>query len=279
LLRAVRASSASGLRVEDDGGNLGIFIEDGGQVGINQATPGYPLHIGAGTDTLVRTEATLAVQVDGAATIVARDNTGDAEVFLIASGSGFVGTATNDAFNIYTNNAHVATFAADGKFGIANSGPSYLVHIGAGTDTLVRTETSLAVQIAGTATATVRDNTNNVELAMIASTSGFVGTATANSLHLITNNSTKLTILSTGEVGINESSPDGKLDVGQTDNAAAIPTLELEQADLSEEFINFVGTIGAGNSIEADTTPPAAPSHKIRVATNGTFRYIYVYDS
>lgn len=40
----VRARSASGLKLYDDDGN-GIFVEDGGQVGIGTATPGAKLHV------------------------------------------------------------------------------------------------------------------------------------------------------------------------------------------------------------------------------------------
>lgn len=89
----------------------------------------------------------------------------------------------------------------------------------------------------------------------------------------------RMTITSYGSVGINTTEPDGQLGVVQSSTTAAYASLSLEQADLSEEFINFTATVGAGNPIEADTTPPAAPTHKIRVAINGTFKYIYIYDS
>lgn len=39
------ARSGSGLRLEDDGGNLGIFIEDGGEVGIGTTSPASQLHL------------------------------------------------------------------------------------------------------------------------------------------------------------------------------------------------------------------------------------------
>jgi hypothetical protein len=41
----IKAFGASGLQLQDDGGNLGIFIEDGGQVGINHSTPLEQVHL------------------------------------------------------------------------------------------------------------------------------------------------------------------------------------------------------------------------------------------
>ena len=45
LADGLRARDGAGLRLEDDAGNLGVFVEDGGQVGIGTASPGYPLDI------------------------------------------------------------------------------------------------------------------------------------------------------------------------------------------------------------------------------------------
>lgn len=45
LADGVSARDGAGLRLEDDAGNLGVFVEDGGQVGIGTTSPGYPLDI------------------------------------------------------------------------------------------------------------------------------------------------------------------------------------------------------------------------------------------
>ncbi len=57
----------------------------------------------------------------------------------------------------------------------------------------------------------------------------------------------------------------------------AVPVLELQQQDLSEEFVNFIATIGAGNPI--DTAATGTYYGKIRVAVNGTFKYMALYNS
>jgi hypothetical protein len=86
-----------------------------------------------------------------------------------------------------------------------------------------------------------------------------------------------ITITKNGLVGIGETAPGGRLTVDQSSTTAAIPTLELEQADLSEEFINFVTTIGAGNPVQVAAL--GALYGKLRVAVNGTFKYLALYDS
>jgi hypothetical protein len=44
----ITAQSSAGLSLKDDGGNLGLFVEDGGQVGIGTSSPAAKLHV-AGT--------------------------------------------------------------------------------------------------------------------------------------------------------------------------------------------------------------------------------------
>lgn len=86
----------------------------------------------------------------------------------------------------------------------------------------------------------------------------------------------RLIIKNTGRIAVGDHVPDGQLDIQQASTTAAIPTLELEQADLSEEFINFVATAGAGNPI--DTAALGAYYGKVRVAVNGTFKFLALYD-
>lgn len=46
----VQGKSASGVSIVDDGGNLGVYIEDGGQVGIGYGSPEFDLDTGNSTD-------------------------------------------------------------------------------------------------------------------------------------------------------------------------------------------------------------------------------------
>lgn len=78
-------------------------------------------------------------------------------------------------------------------------------------------------------------------------------------------------------IGIGIATPGGKLTVNQGLSTAAIPTLELQQDDGSEEFINFITTVGAGNPI--DGAAIGAYYARARVAVNGTFKYLALYDA
>lgn len=91
-------------------------------------------------------------------------------------------------------------------------------------------------------------------------------------------NTNRLLITSTGLIGIgNVTNPSGQVHVDQVSTIAALPVIVLDQADLSEEFINFISTIGAGNPI--DTAAVGTFYGKIRVAVNGTFKYVALYNS
>lgn len=47
----ITAIDASGVSIKDDGANYGVFVDDGGKVGIGHASPEYLLDIDAGTTT------------------------------------------------------------------------------------------------------------------------------------------------------------------------------------------------------------------------------------
>ena len=45
----IKAKDGDGLQLQDDGGNLGVTIEDGGDVGIGTTNPTTNLHVSSGT--------------------------------------------------------------------------------------------------------------------------------------------------------------------------------------------------------------------------------------
>lgn len=63
---------------------------------------------------------------------------------------------------------------------------------------------------------------------------------------LVVNTSTLVADVSATSVGVGIAVPTGKLHVNQSGAASAIPSLHLEQDDVSEEFIRFTGTSANG---------------------------------
>ena len=82
--------------------------------------------------------------------------------------------------------------------------------------------------------------------------------------------SEKVRITSDGRVGIDITIPTAKLHVDQLSTTAAIPVLYLDQADVSEELIEFNTTIGVGNAIEAKGTKSLTTTHFLKVTLPGS---------
>jgi hypothetical protein len=97
----------------------------------------------------------------------------------------------------------------------------------------------------------------------------------AASYNWFTGGTEKMTMLDSGNVGIGMTSPTAKAHINQSSTTAAIPVLTLDQADISEEMIEFVTTIGTGNAIEAVAAKTLTTTHFIKVTLPGNLtRYI-----
>lgn len=80
----------------------------------------------------------------------------------------------------------------------------------------------------------------------------------------------RVTVAANGSVAIGASAT-----VDQSDASAAVPALIIDQADVSEEMIEFISTIGVGNAIEAIGAKSLTTTHFIKVTLpGGLTRYI-----
>jgi hypothetical protein len=70
-------------------------------------------------------------------------------------------------------------------------------------------------------------------------------------------------------LGIGTTTPAGKIHADQSSATAAIPVLYLDQADVSEEMIQFATTVGTGNAIEAVGGKSLTTTHFIKVTVPG----------
>ena len=85
-----------------------------------------------------------------------------------------------------------------------------------------------------------------------------------------------------GNVGIGLTNPTGgRLHIDQSNSSGAVPVLCLDQGDIDDSFINFIGTSAAdgSRSISTDTTEDSAKYGAIRIEINGTTKWIRIYDS
>lgn len=78
-----------------------------------------------------------------------------------------------------------------------------------------------------------------------------------------------------GNTGTSISNPGARLYIDQNSATGAIPVLLLDQADDSEEMIEFTATVGTGNAIEAVGVKTLTTTHFIRVTVTGV-GYVYI---
>ncbi len=87
---------------------------------------------------------------------------------------------------------------------------------------------------------------------------------------------------STGHWGIGTlgAAPAAQLSLDQASSSGAVPVLSLDQGDIDDTFVNFIGTSAADGtrSISSDTTEDGAKFGAYRVEINGLTKWVRVYD-
>ena len=90
----------------------------------------------------------------------------------------------------------------------------------------------------------------------------------------------KMRLTGDGNLALGLTSPTGKLHIDQASTSGAVPVLRLDQGDIDDTFVDFIGTSAADGtrSISSDTTEDSAKFGAIRVEINGVTKWIRVYD-
>lgn len=160
-----------------------MAIDTTGNVGIGTTSPAYPLEVErTGGNAVI-----LADRTDGASTYISGTDI-----------HGSVGTATNHDLRVLTDGAVKMTVDTSGNVGIGTTTPAYRLEV---------QDTGVSAQIVA--------NRTDGATAILSGTgdNGFVGTVSNHDLRLTTNNAVKMTIDTSGNVGIGTTTPGSELEV------------------------------------------------------------------
>ena len=194
----LRARDSAGLSLEDDGGN-GIFIEDGGNIGINTTSPSDKLDINGNLslsnnskirwkDSLGNPKDTLRVD-DKDELLISNNTTGNGGNIIFRSKAGFGESMTIDA---------------DGNVGIGTTDPKVIHHI------------STATQTDNYAVTRLTADSQQFDVGVGGSSAAIAGVRNKFYIYDSTDGSlsaTRLVMDGAGNVGIGTSSPNEKLDL------------------------------------------------------------------
>ena len=200
-----------------------VLDTDGGRLGIGQAPPDRKLVVGAGTDTPVHPHDGAVVNLGAQAQISVINSAIHAQAGIVvhADGNVYMGSWTNHPVIFRTNNTDRLAITTAGYFGFANrvgigtNAPQKWLEVGNGLDTPLDATDGILVNIPTHAAVTVRNAANNVEMGMLAwSDSAYVGSWSNHPLSLRTNATDRVTVTTTGRVGIGITGPQKLLEVG-----------------------------------------------------------------
>ena len=231
-------------------------IDSTGNVGIGTASP---TAIGGNITTL-------DIKGSGGGGIRSGVAGGSESTFYTIAGGGYLGTISNIPLNLQTNNSVKATILANGNVGIGTDAPLNKLHVDGASGIRISDATNSnfrgisfgAISTSSTEYAYIKYMPNSGEMRYWANPSGFGGFTT-----FYSNNAESMRIDSTGNIGINTTSPDQKLTVsgniraGGVGNGFLLDTLGVNYTNGMKtvnnyETVMFSGRGSAGYVIAGD---------------------------
>lgn len=231
-------------------------IDVNGNVGIGLTNPGRKFHIhDTGTSSV-------GLQINNAD--AGSTNVDGLFVGLLVTEEVALINYENTDMSFWTNNLQRMTIDNSGDVGIGLSAPGRKFHVhdtGSG---------AVGMQINNGDTGSA--NTDGLFLGLLSTEVVSFLNFENTDMEFRTNSAVRLTIDNAGLVGIGIAAPLAKLHVDQSSTTAAIPTLTLDQADISEGTINFIASDrGTGSTAASDI------QETVRVEINGVVRRIALY--
>jgi hypothetical protein len=263
-----------------------------GKVGIGTTGPTEKLHVAGGNLSGIRNEMSMWYANNSAGGEAGYYNNAYysggpkrfyadyANYMQMINGTYVFNTAVSDSAGSAITWSPKVTITNAGNVGIGTTAPGGLLEIekNQNASTYLKVTNTDATDGSSRARIALTGGTVVQEMQSVAGDGGYFGTTSNHPFNIYTNGNTRLTVLAAGKVGIGTTAPTAKTHIDQSSTTGAIPVLTLDQADLSEEFIEFVGTVGAGNSI--DTAAIGTYYGKVRVTVAGVgYKYIPLYSS
>lgn len=257
-------------------GSQAITITEAGLLGVRNASPTYTLDVNSGaTDIVARFSST-----DLNADILLEDNT---EYVRIRASAG--------EFQVLTNNdAQVAISTSSGKVTIPGTfavtgAVTFSSTLATGAVAVTGNVTGVSRYTSGTANIDTVSGTYTVNKVVYAFNEGrgWSYNSADDAIFAALNDSVAIVIgrfaSNLPRVGIGSTAPTAKLHIDNT--SGAIPVLRLDQGDVDDTFIDYVGTSAAdgSRSISSDTTEDSAKFGAIRCEINGVTKWIRIYDN
>ena len=249
------------------GGSERMRITSAGNVGIGTSNPLAIADVAPALSAGNIVDALFLHQLTGSNPTV-----GQGVRIILSSGTNLLRSATITAAHESGTNAHFLSFGTSangaapaermridsaGNVGIGTSSPGYLLHVQAdASPTIASTDT--------TNTITTIVNSSN--------TAGVLGTATNHPLALVTNNTERMRIDASGNLGIGTSSPAAQLHVAGTTNNTAQFTASITGTTLDVTAVTS-GTIAVGDIVYGANVSPLTQITALGTGTGGIGTY------
>ena len=178
-------------------------------------------------------------------------NSGNGPMIISKSTDGVIATTANDKLLLKTNNTNRVEISSDGLVGIGKT-PANSKQL----------DVNVSARISGTG-ANLEINNGSSDLIC---KSGEIGTSSTNTMAIKTNNTNRINLLSSGEVGINKI-PDSNinLDVQKNLRISGDANSQIEVNNGSSDLILKSGEINSTNTLSLKTNN----SEKLHIAQNG----------
>lgn len=253
-------AGTSVMTIEDGSSANSLYVRTAGRVGIGTNSPSQALEV-AGS-VLLNNNNYYHVK-----------NTSGTAVRLIGLTSGndvFMGAIDNAGGSVHIREDGVTQISiVSGYVGIGTAAPDAKLHVSG--DAMVSNGNYYYTKNSGGTSIPLAGITgNDVYLGAVSNAGGKV---------VIREDGSDVITIHGQSVGINTGSPDARLDV-QVNSGQSLNCIEVKQEDTNRAFINFASTdVGSADTHLVNTAAVGTYYGKIKVAVNGTYRYIPVYNS